>query len=132
MYCDVVDMNACSLIFDRPCQYNVNAKHLGRDNLYKILLWVCFWCYWMPRRYASNFFFFLWNEVVLKFANYDNSFYFFRAWCACYWLLGLGWFLWSVDFKSHIVDHACYLTLIVLKFKASYMFFMICYFLLFV
>ena len=36
MYYDMIDMDACSLIFGRPRQYVVNTKHLGRDNLYKI------------------------------------------------------------------------------------------------
>ena len=36
MYCDMIDMDACSLIFGRPQQNDVNTKHLGRDNLYKI------------------------------------------------------------------------------------------------
>jgi hypothetical protein len=29
MYCDVVGMNAYSLIFRRPLQYDVDAKHVG-------------------------------------------------------------------------------------------------------
>jgi hypothetical protein len=29
MYCDMVGMNAYSLIFGRPLQYDVDAKHVG-------------------------------------------------------------------------------------------------------
>jgi len=36
IYSDMVDIYACSLIFNRPWQYNVDATYLGRDNLYKI------------------------------------------------------------------------------------------------
>jgi hypothetical protein len=37
MYFDVVDIVAYSLIFSRPWQYDVDVKHLVRDNLYKII-----------------------------------------------------------------------------------------------
>ena len=33
MYCDVKDMDACSLIFGMHWQYDVNAKHLSKYNL---------------------------------------------------------------------------------------------------
>jgi hypothetical protein len=32
--CDVVEMNACHLILGRPWQYDVDAQHKGRDNIY--------------------------------------------------------------------------------------------------
>jgi len=32
----MIDMNACSLIFDRPWQYDMDVKQIGKDNLYKI------------------------------------------------------------------------------------------------
>lgn len=32
--CDVVDMNACHMILERPWQYDVDATHRGRDNVY--------------------------------------------------------------------------------------------------
>ncbi|PKI66846.1 hypothetical protein CRG98_012852 [Punica granatum] len=37
VYCDVVDMEACHLLFRRPWQYDNNAKHLGRDNTYQLV-----------------------------------------------------------------------------------------------
>ena len=36
VYCDVVDMDACHILFGSPWQYNVDAKHLGRSNLYQL------------------------------------------------------------------------------------------------
>ncbi|KAK9124575.1 hypothetical protein Sjap_014177 [Stephania japonica] len=36
VYCDVVDMDACHLLFGRPWQFDVNAQHDGRDNVYKL------------------------------------------------------------------------------------------------
>ena len=36
VYCDVVDMDACHLLFGRPWQYDVNAVHTGRENVYKL------------------------------------------------------------------------------------------------
>ena len=38
VYCDVVDiyMDACHILFRRPWQYDVDAKHLGRSNLYQL------------------------------------------------------------------------------------------------
>jgi hypothetical protein len=36
MYYDVVDKDECILIFSRPLKYDVDVKHLSRDNLYKI------------------------------------------------------------------------------------------------
>ena len=36
VYCDVVDMDVCHILFRRPCQYDVDAKHLGRSNLYQL------------------------------------------------------------------------------------------------
>lgn len=35
VYCDVVDMNVCHLLFGRPRQYGANARHSGR-NVYKL------------------------------------------------------------------------------------------------
>ena len=35
VYCDVVDMDACHILFGRPWQYDVDAKHLGKSNLYQ-------------------------------------------------------------------------------------------------
>ena len=35
VYCDVVDMDACHILFGCPWQYNVDAKHSGRSNLYQ-------------------------------------------------------------------------------------------------
>ena len=35
VYCDVVDMDVCDILFRRPWQYDVDAKHLGRSNLYQ-------------------------------------------------------------------------------------------------
>ena len=32
--CDVVDMDACHLIFGRPWQYEVDATHRCKDNVY--------------------------------------------------------------------------------------------------
>ena len=36
VYCDVVDMDACHNLFGRPWQYDVDAKHSGRSNLYQL------------------------------------------------------------------------------------------------
>ena len=36
MYYDVVDMDACHILFGRPWQYDLNAKHLGRKNMYQL------------------------------------------------------------------------------------------------
>lgn len=36
MYCDVVDMDACHLLFGRPWQFDKNAHHFGRENIYKL------------------------------------------------------------------------------------------------
>lgn len=35
VYCDVVDMNTCNLLFGRPWQYNVNAWYGGQENIYR-------------------------------------------------------------------------------------------------
>ena len=32
--CDVVDMNACQILLGRPWQFDVNALHKGKDNVY--------------------------------------------------------------------------------------------------
>lgn len=36
VYCDVVDMDACHLLFGRPWQFDKNAHHFGRENIYKL------------------------------------------------------------------------------------------------
>ncbi|KAJ1697651.1 hypothetical protein LUZ63_006163 [Rhynchospora breviuscula] len=36
VYCDVVDMDVCHLLFGRPWQFDVNAQDAGRDNMYKL------------------------------------------------------------------------------------------------
>ena len=36
VYCDIVDMDACHLLFGRPWQFDVNAQHMGRDNVYRL------------------------------------------------------------------------------------------------
>ena len=36
VYCDVVDMDACHILFGLPWKYDVDAKHLGRNNLYQL------------------------------------------------------------------------------------------------
>ena len=35
VYCDVLDMDVCHLLFGRPWQYDVNALYAGRENVYK-------------------------------------------------------------------------------------------------
>ena len=37
--CDVVDMDAYHILFGRLWQYDVDAKHLGRSNLYQLEKW---------------------------------------------------------------------------------------------
>jgi hypothetical protein len=32
--CDVVPMEACSLLLGRPCEYDTDARHHGRSNTY--------------------------------------------------------------------------------------------------
>ena len=34
MYCDVVDMDACQSLFGRPWQYDLDAQHVGKKNVY--------------------------------------------------------------------------------------------------
>ena len=34
MYCDVVDMDTCQLLFGRPWQYDLYAQHTGKENVY--------------------------------------------------------------------------------------------------
>ena len=36
LFCDVVDMDACHILFGHPWQYDVDAKHSGRSNLYQL------------------------------------------------------------------------------------------------
>jgi hypothetical protein len=36
LLCDVVEMDACHIILGRPWQYDVDAQHKGRDNIYII------------------------------------------------------------------------------------------------
>ena len=36
VYCDIVDMDACHLLFGRPWQFDVDAKHEGRENVYRL------------------------------------------------------------------------------------------------
>ncbi|XP_019052158.1 PREDICTED: uncharacterized protein LOC109114263, partial [Nelumbo nucifera] len=36
VYCDIVDMDACHILFGRPWQFDVDAKHLGRKNAYQL------------------------------------------------------------------------------------------------
>ncbi|PKI51038.1 hypothetical protein CRG98_028563 [Punica granatum] len=37
VYCDVVDMEACHLLFGRPWQYDTDAKHHGKENVYQLV-----------------------------------------------------------------------------------------------
>ena len=37
VYCDIVDMKACNLLFRRPCQFDVDATHLGRKNTHQLV-----------------------------------------------------------------------------------------------
>ena len=34
VYCDVVDMDACQLLFEKPWQYDLDAQHARKDNFY--------------------------------------------------------------------------------------------------
>ena len=36
VYCDVVDMDVCQLLFGRPWQFDVDAQHSGRSNTYRL------------------------------------------------------------------------------------------------
>ena len=36
VYCDVMDMDACHILFERPWQYDVDAKHLSKSTLYQL------------------------------------------------------------------------------------------------
>ena len=36
VYCDVVDMNVCHILFRLPWQYDMDAKHSGKSNLYQL------------------------------------------------------------------------------------------------
>jgi hypothetical protein len=38
MLCDVVKRDACHIIIGRPWQFDVDAQHKGRDNIY-IIFW---------------------------------------------------------------------------------------------
>ena len=33
VYCDVVDMDACQLLFGRPWQYDLDAQHVGKETV---------------------------------------------------------------------------------------------------
>lgn len=37
VYCDVVDMEACHILFGRPWQYDYDVKHLGKENIYQLV-----------------------------------------------------------------------------------------------
>jgi hypothetical protein len=37
VYCDVVDMDACHILFGRPWQYDNDVRHLGKENTYQLL-----------------------------------------------------------------------------------------------
>ena len=36
VYCDLVDKDACHLLFRRPWQYNVDTQHARKDNMYML------------------------------------------------------------------------------------------------
>ena len=36
VYYDVVDMDACHILFRCPWHYDMDANHLGRSNLYQL------------------------------------------------------------------------------------------------
>ena len=36
VYCDIVNMDACHLLFGRPWQFDVDAKHAGKENTYRL------------------------------------------------------------------------------------------------
>ena len=36
IYCDMVDMDSCNLIYGRLWQYDVNVRHLDTNNLYML------------------------------------------------------------------------------------------------
>ena len=36
VYCDMVDINACHLLFRRPWQYDINVQYVGRENIYRV------------------------------------------------------------------------------------------------
>lgn len=35
-YCDILNMDACQLLFSRPWQFDVDAHHSGKDHTYLI------------------------------------------------------------------------------------------------
>ena len=36
VYCDLVYMDACKLMFGRPWQYDLDAQHIERENVYRL------------------------------------------------------------------------------------------------
>ena len=36
MYYDVIDMDACQLVFGRPWQFDLDAQHAGKENVYRL------------------------------------------------------------------------------------------------
>ena len=36
VYCDVVDMDTCQLLFRRPWQLNLDTQHVGKENVYRL------------------------------------------------------------------------------------------------
>ena len=36
IYCDVVEMDACQLLFGRPWQFDLDAQHAGKENVYRL------------------------------------------------------------------------------------------------
>ena len=37
VYCDIVDMDACNLLYGRPWKFDVDATHSGRKNTYQLV-----------------------------------------------------------------------------------------------
>ena len=36
IFSDIVDMDACHLLFGKPWKFNVNAQHAGKENVYRL------------------------------------------------------------------------------------------------
>ena len=36
LYCDMVEIDACHLLFGRPWQFDLDVQHSGKDNVYQL------------------------------------------------------------------------------------------------
>lgn len=55
VYCKIVDKDNCNLIFGRPWQFDVDARHESRENIYKLSKrWSEIYAINFPRKFSQN------------------------------------------------------------------------------